>query len=49
MPQTIWITLEDPEQYEGISSAVQGLDGVSRVRDLREQVGADPRDHHHDA
>src|SRR6187431_115501 len=31
MPQTIWITLEDPEQYEGISSAVQGLDGVSRV------------------
>ena len=39
MPQTIWITLEDPEQYEGISSAVQGLDGVSRVRDLREQVG----------
>ena len=30
---------EDPEQYEGISSAVQGLDGVSRVRDLREQVG----------
>jgi cell division transport system permease protein len=39
MPQTIWITLEDPEQYEGITSAVQGLDGVSRVRDLREQVG----------
>jgi cell division transport system permease protein len=39
MPQTIWITLEDPEQYEGISSAVKGLDGVSRVRDLREQVG----------
>ena len=39
MPQTIWITLEDPEQYEGITSAVQGLDGVSRVRDMREQVG----------
>jgi cell division transport system permease protein len=39
MPQTIWITLEDPEEYEGITSAVQGLDGVSRVRDLREQVG----------
>lgn len=39
MPETIWITLEDPEQYDGITSAVQGLDGVSRVRDLREQVG----------
>ena len=38
MPQTIWIKLEDPEQYEGITSAVQGLDGVSRVRDMREQV-----------
>jgi cell division transport system permease protein len=39
MPQTIWITLQDPQQYEGITSAVQGLDGVSRVRDLREQIG----------
>jgi cell division transport system permease protein len=38
MPQTIWITLQDPEEYEGITSAVQGLDGVSRVRDMREQV-----------
>ena len=38
MPQTIWITLEDPEKYEGITSAVQGLDGVSKVRDMREQV-----------
>lgn len=38
MPQTIWITLKDPEQYEGITSAVQGLDGVSKVRDMREQV-----------
>ena len=35
MPQTIWITLEDPEQFEGITSAVQGLDGVSQVRDMR--------------
>jgi cell division transport system permease protein len=39
MPQTIWITLKDPEQFEGVTSAVQGLDGVSRIRDLREQVG----------
>lgn len=38
MPQTIWITLNDPEEYEGITSAVQGLDGVSRVRDMRDQV-----------
>ena len=38
MPQTIWITLHDPDQYEGITSAVQGLDGVSKVRDMREQV-----------
>jgi cell division transport system permease protein len=39
MPQTIWITLKDPEQFEGVTSAVQGPDGVSRIRDLREQVG----------
>lgn len=38
MPQTIWITLHNPEEYEGITSAVQGLDGVSKVRDMREQV-----------
>ena len=38
MPQTIWITLHDPQEFEGITSAVQGLDGVSKVRDMREQV-----------
>ena len=38
MPQTIWITLEDPEQYKGITSAVQGLDGVSRVQDMRKVI-----------
>lgn len=38
MPQSIWITLKDPEEYEGITSAVSGLDGVSKVRDMREQV-----------
>ena len=38
MPQTIWITLEDPEQFEGITSAVQGLDGVSRVQDMRKVI-----------
>lgn len=38
MPQTVWITLNDPEKYEGITSAVQGLDGVSRVQDLRQII-----------
>jgi cell division transport system permease protein len=36
MPQSVWIELKDPEQYEGISSAVVGLDGVSSIRDMRE-------------
>jgi cell division transport system permease protein len=36
MPQSVWITLEDPEQYEGITSAVVGLDGVSGIRDMRD-------------
>jgi cell division transport system permease protein len=35
MPQSVWITLRDPEQDEGIKSAVQGLDGVSYIRDSR--------------
>lgn len=38
MPQTLWITLEDPDEYKGITSAVGGLDGVSRVQDLREVI-----------
>ena len=36
MPQSVWITLKDPEEYEGITSAVVGLDGVSGVRDMRD-------------
>jgi cell division transport system permease protein len=36
MPQSVWIELKDPEQYEGITSAVVGLDGVSGIRDMRE-------------
>ena len=36
MPQSVWIELEDPEEYEGITSAVVGLDGVSGIRDMRE-------------
>jgi cell division transport system permease protein len=38
MRQSLWITLENPEEYEGIVSAVQGLDGVSSVRDLRSVI-----------
>ena len=35
MPESVWITLKDPEQYKGITSAVDGLDGVSGIRDMR--------------
>lgn len=38
MPQSVWITLKNPESFEGITSAVQGLDGVSKVRDYREII-----------
>jgi cell division transport system permease protein len=36
MPKSVWITLKDPRQYEGVISAVIGLDGVSSTRDLRD-------------
>ncbi|MDN4172497.1 permease-like cell division protein FtsX [Nocardioides sp. SOB77] len=36
MPQSVWITLEDPNEFEGVTSAVQGLPGVSSIRDARE-------------
>jgi cell division transport system permease protein len=36
MPESVWIELKDPEEYEGITSAVVGLDGVSGIRDMRE-------------
>lgn len=38
MPESVWIQLKDPEQYEGITSAVSGLDGVSGIRDARETL-----------
>jgi cell division transport system permease protein len=38
MPQSAWIELKDPEQYEGITSAVVGLDGVSGIRDARDTL-----------
>jgi cell division transport system permease protein len=34
MPESIWITLKDPNQYQDVESAVIGLDGVSRVQDV---------------
>ena len=38
MPQSYWITLKDPKKFEGVTSAVVGLDGVSQIRDLRETL-----------
>lgn len=35
---SLWVTLKNPEQGEGIISAVSGLDGVSYVRDGREDL-----------
>jgi cell division transport system permease protein len=39
MPESVWITLKDPDEYAGIESAIVGLDGVSNVRDQRKIVG----------
>ncbi len=39
MPVSIWVTLKDPQEFEGITSAVEGLDGVSQVRDQRAVIG----------
>ncbi|NYD42756.1 permease-like cell division protein FtsX [Nocardioides panaciterrulae] len=39
MPESVWITLKDPNKYQGIESAIVGLDGVSKVRDQRQVVG----------
>ena len=38
MSEAYWITLKDPREFEGITSAVIGLDGVSNIRDERETV-----------
>ena len=38
MSEAYWITLKDPQEFEGITSAVVGLDGVSQIRDERETV-----------
>ena len=36
MQESYWVQLKDPERFQGIKSAVEGLDGVNTVRDLRE-------------
>jgi cell division transport system permease protein len=36
MNRSIWIKLKDPQKYQGLESAVSGMDGVDHVRDLRE-------------
>lgn len=38
MPQSLWVELNDPEEFQGVVSAVRGLDGVSGVRDMRRYI-----------
>jgi cell division transport system permease protein len=38
MPESVWVTLKDPKQFKGVTSAVVGLDGVSKITDQRELV-----------
>ncbi len=35
MQESYWVQLKNPEKFQGIQSAVQGLQGVNTVRDLR--------------
>lgn len=39
MRKSIWVNLKDPEEFEGITSAVLGLDGVHSVQDQHELLG----------
>ena len=36
MQESYWVQLKNPEKFQGIKSAVQGLQGVNTVRDLRQ-------------
>jgi cell division transport system permease protein len=36
MQESYWVQLKDPERFQGVKSAVEGLEGVNTVRDLRE-------------
>ncbi len=37
-PPQYWVTLTDPQEAEGVKSAVIGLDGVAGIKDQREQL-----------
>ncbi len=39
-PPQYWITLNDPEEADGVISSVTGLEGVSAIKDQREQLTA---------
>lgn len=34
-PESYWVTLKDPQKFQGVKSAVSGLPGVGYVQDLR--------------
>jgi len=34
-PESYWVTLKNPQKFQGVKSEVAGLKGVSEVRDLR--------------
>jgi cell division transport system permease protein len=36
MQESYWVQLKDPERFQSIKNAVQGMSGVNSVRDLRE-------------
>ncbi|TYL50087.1 FtsX-like permease family protein [Nocardioides sp. BGMRC 2183] len=38
-PSAYWVTLEQPDEADGVISAVEGLDGVSSIKDQREALG----------
>ncbi len=38
-PESYYVTLEDPQQFDGVVSQVSGLDGVGSVNSLRELLG----------
>ena len=35
MQESYWVTLKDPNKFQGVESALAGMDGVASVRDLR--------------
>jgi cell division transport system permease protein len=39
MRESYWITLKDPQQYQGIESELVGMPGVDHIQDLRNVLG----------